>query len=296
MKPFLHPVKCQVSAVMITFNEAVNLKRTITQLSWCDEVIVVDSFSTDGTDRIAKDLHCRLVRRSFESYSDQKSFAISLAKHDWVLCLDADEYLTSELIREIKQELQQIENIQAFAFPSNLVFRKQRFRFGRESKRLVVKLFNRKACQMSDDRVHEKIIVYGRTKNLKSPLLHYSYRDITQYFNKFDRYTEWGAEKYFLKGKRKSIPVILVSIPYYFLRYYLKDRNIFNGMNGFYWSALMAFYHFVKYIKLEDLEQSDNSLSFSPLRNRKSQINLSGYHLLVTEYGNLIRHKKNGRL
>jgi glycosyltransferase involved in cell wall biosynthesis len=296
MKPILHTVKYRVSAVMITYNEAVNLRRTIAQLSWCDEIIVVDSFSTDGTDRIAKELHCRLIQRAFESFSEQKSFAISMAKHDWVLCLDADEYLTSELVGEIKQELQQTENIQAFAFPSNLVFRKQRFRFGRESKRLVVKLFNRKTCQMSDDRVHEKIIVKGKIKNLEGRLLHYSYRDITQYFNKFDRYTEWGAEKYFLKGKRKPVPLILVSIPYYFLRYYLKDRNIFNGMNGFYWSALMAFYHFVKYIKLEDLVQADNSLSYSPLRYRKSQIDLHNSPLLVTKYGNLIGHKKNGRL
>jgi glycosyltransferase involved in cell wall biosynthesis len=296
MKPITSSPKYRVSAVMITYNEAVNLRRTIAQLFWCDEIIVIDSFSTDGTDRIAKDLHCRVIQRAFESYSEQKSFAISMAKHDWVLCLDADEYLTSELVGEIREELQQAENIQAFAFPSNLVFRKQRFRFGRESKRLVVKLFNRKSCQISDDRVHEKIIVKGRTKNLEGRLLHYSYRDITHYFNKFDRYTEWGAEKYFLNGKRKSASMILISIPYYFLRYYLNDRNILNGMNGFYWSALMAFYHFVKYIKLEDLVQADNSISYSLLKHRKSQPNLHTSLLQVTEFGSLISHKKNGRL
>ena len=296
MKPIITPLQRQVSVVMITYNEAVNLRRTISQLSWCDEIIVVDSFSTDGTDRIARDMYCRVIQRVFESYSKQKSFGLSQAKNDWVLCLDADEYLTSELVEEIKQELQHPENIQAFAFPSNLVFRKQRFKFGRESKRLVVKLFNRQTCHMSDDRVHEKIIVKGRIKNLKSRLLHYSYRDITQYFIKFNRYTEWGAEKYFLKGKRKSTSVILISLPYYFLRYYLKERNIFNGMNGFYWSVLMAFYHFVKYIKLEDLVQADSSLSYSPLKYRKGQFNLHTSRLLVSEFGSLISHKKNGRL
>jgi glycosyltransferase involved in cell wall biosynthesis len=296
MKPITSPPKYRVSAVMITYNEAVNLRRTIAQLYWCDEIIVVDGFSTDGTDRIATDLHCRLYQRAFESFSEQKSFAISMAKHDWVLCLDADEYLTSELVEEIRRELQCAENIEAFAFPSNLVFRKQRFRFGRESKRLVVKLFNRKTCRLSDDRVHEKIIVKGRTKNLKSRLLHYSYRDITQFFNKFDRYTDWGAEKYFLNGKRKSIPVILISVPYYFLRYYIKDLNILNGMNGFYWSALMAFYHFVKYIKLKDLVQADNSFSYTLTKKRKGQLLQYTSRLGVTEYGSLISHKKNGRL
>jgi hypothetical protein len=192
--------------------------------------------------------------------------------------------------------MQQPENIQAFTFPSNLVFRKQRFRFGRESQRRVVKLFNRETCHMSNDRVHEKIMVNGRIKNLTGRLLHYSHRDITQFFTKFDRYTEWGAEKYFLEGKRKSKPVILVSLPYYFLRYYLADRNFMNGINGFYWSVLMSFYHFVKYVKLEDLIQADSSLSYSPLKSKNSQMDMHVSHLQVTEFGSLISHKKNGRL
>ncbi len=296
MKPSTPSPKYPVSAVMITHNEAKNLPRTISQLSWCDEIIVVDSFSTDGTERMAREMHCKLFQRVFESYGEQKSFAISKSKHDWVLCLDADEYLTNELVEEIKQELRQTGNIQAFAFPSNLIFRKQRFRYGRESGRMVVKLFNRNTCYMSTDRVHEGVIVNGRIKNLEGRLLHYSYRDITQYFVKFDRYTEWCAEKYYLEGKRKPLPVILISLPYYFLRYYLADRNILNGMNGFYWSALMSFYHFVKYIKLEDLVQADCAISFSPLKSRKIPIKLKGSHLEVTECGSLVVHKKTNRL
>jgi glycosyltransferase involved in cell wall biosynthesis len=296
MKPFTLPPQNPVSVVMITYNEAANLRRTISQLSWCDEIIVVDSFSTDGTDQIARDMGCKLIRRVFESYGNQKSFAITQTKNDWVLCLDADEFLTNDLVEEIKRELLHPGNIQAFAFPSNLVFRKQRFRFGRESKRLVVKLFDRNSCQMSDDRVHEKIIVRGRVKNLQGRLLHYSYRDITQYFDKFDRYTDWCAEKYFLNGKRKSATLILISLPYYFLTYYLKDRNILNGLNGFYWSVLMAFYHFVKYVKLEELVQENVSRSYSQSKYRKSRVNLHTSPLLVTEYGNLISHKKTGRL
>lgn len=292
MKPIVSPPKYPVSAVMITYNEAKNLRRTLSQLTWCDEIIVVDSFSTDGTERIARDMDCKLIQRAFDSYGEQKSFAISKSRNDWVLSLDADEYITRELVEEIKQELLQPGNVQAFAFASNLVFRKQRFRFGRENRRMVVKLFNRNTCHMSNDRVHEKIIVQGRTRKLKGRLLHYSYHDVTQYFNKFGRYTEWCAEKYFLAGKRKSIPVILISLPYYFLRYYLADRNFLNGMNGFYWSALMSFYHFVKYIKLEDLIQADSSFSHSPSESGKSQLNLNVSYLYVTEYGGLVSHKK----
>jgi glycosyltransferase involved in cell wall biosynthesis len=244
-----------VSAVIITFNESSNLRRTVSQLFWCDEIIIVDSFSTDGTDLIAREENFRLFQRAFYGFGDQKRFAVSQCRHDWILCLDADEVLTNELVAEIWQELKSPEAMQALSFPSNLIFRNQRFRFGRESNRQVIKLFNRRSGEVSADRVHEKIEVEGTIKKLKNPLLHYSYRDVTQYFTKFDRYTEWCAENYFAKGKRKSRTMILISIPYYFLKYYLVDRNILNGVNGFYWSALMAFYHFVKYLKLDDMHQ-----------------------------------------
>lgn len=246
----------QVSAIIITYNESANLKRTLSQLYWCDEIIIVDSFSTDGTDSIAREQKCRLLQREFTGFGDQKRFAISQCKNEWVLCLDADEFLTNELVGEIWDELQNPGNTRAYSFPSSLIFRKQRFRFGRESNRQVIKLFNRRFGQMSVDRVHEKIEVVGKIKRLKNPLFHYSYRDITQYFIKFDRYTEWCAENYFVHGKRKSVAFIVISIPYYFFKYYMTDRNFINGINGFYWSALMAFYHYVKYIKLEDMYQS----------------------------------------
>jgi len=242
-----------VTAVIITYNESANLRRTLPQLYWCEEIVIVDSFSNDDTNTIARKFNCRLLQREFNGFGDQKSFAVLQSKTDWILCLDADEYLSRELIEEIRNELLNPGEYRAFSFPSNLVFRKQRFRFGRESNRQVVKLFNRRHGRISNDRVHEKIQVHGKIKKLGSPLIHYSYRDITQYLQKFDRYTEWCAEKYYLAGKRKSKSFITFAIPYYFIKYYLVDRNFLNGLNGIYWSALMAFYHFLKYIKLEDM-------------------------------------------
>jgi glycosyltransferase involved in cell wall biosynthesis len=250
-----------VSAVIITYNESANIRKTLSQLYWCDEIIIVDSFSTDGTDSIAREQNCRLLQRAFSGFGDQKRFAISQCKNEWVLCLDADEFLTNELVEEICKALQNPGDSAAYSFPSKLVFRKQPFGFGRESNRQVTKLFNRRFGQMSIDRVHEKIEVNGNIKRLNSPLLHYSYRDINQYFLKFDRYTDWCAEDYFVNGKRRSRSLILISVPYYFFKYYIIDRNMLNGVNGFYWSALMAFYHFVKYIKLEDMYQTGACLS-----------------------------------
>jgi glycosyltransferase involved in cell wall biosynthesis len=248
-----NPLTSKVSAVIITYNESWNISRTLSQLYWCDEVIIVDSFSTDGTQSIAREHGCKVIQRAFKGFGDQKSFAISQTKNDWVLCLDADEYLTDDLAKEIVEVLHETRDVVAFAMPSNLVFRNHRFRCGKESKRYVVRLFDRRYANVSNDRVHEKIVVHGKIERLHHPILHYSYRDITHYFAKFDIYTDWCAEKYYLRGKRKSKSMIAVSIPYYFFKYYLLDMNILNGINGFYWSVLMSFYHFVKYIKLEDM-------------------------------------------
>jgi glycosyltransferase involved in cell wall biosynthesis len=295
MKPHKSRIGPYVSAVLITHNEAVNMRRTISRLFWCDEIVVVDSYSTDETEHIAREMNCRFIQRPFTSYGEQKTFAILQCKNEWVLCIDADECLTIELVEEILEELEQPENIQAFAFRSNLVFRNQTFRFGRESDRLVVKLFKRNSCCMSNDKVHEKVIVRGRVKNLEHRFLHYSYRDVTQYFTKFDRYTAWCAEKYFKKGKRKTKPAILMSVPYYFLRYYFWDMNFLNGMNGFYWSALMAFYHFVKYIKLEDMIQAEQPVisSGSEAVNTLPQ---TFSQLLVSKRGKLIRQNKDNSI
>lgn len=253
MKPRKDTAIPPVSAVIITYNESANLRRTLARLYWCDEIIVVDSFSTDGTDLIARDENCRLIRRAFKGFGDQKRFAVAQCCNDWILCLDADEELSPELVEEILDELSSPDCKNGLSFPSNLVFRNQRFRHGRESRRQVVKLFNRNSGQVSNDRVHEKIEVNGPVIRLHNSLLHYSYRDISQYFTKFNLYTEWCAGNYYLAGKRKSKAVIIFSIPWYFIKYYLLDRNFLNGLNGFYWSLLMSFYHLVKYLKLEDM-------------------------------------------
>src|SRR5450432_647901 len=193
----------KVSAVIITYNEANNLRRTLPQLYWCDEIILVDSFSSDKTISIAKEFHCKIIQPPFYGFGEQKSFAIKQAKNDWILSLDADEFLTGKLIGEICNELNNPGEILAYALRSNLVFRNQRFRFGNESSRYVLRLFNRNYGFMCLDKVHEKIHVEGRIKRLNNHLLHYSYQNISQFMSKFDLYKEWCAEKYFQKGKRK---------------------------------------------------------------------------------------------
>ena len=247
----------KVSAVMITYNEASNLVRTLSQLYWCDEIIIVDSYSTDDTIAICRQYGCKIFYHSFAGYGEQKRFAIGKASNDWILCIDADEYLTPLLVDELQRELKDTCDYKGYLLPMNLVFREQEFKYGRESHNHFMRVFHKNYCRVSNKKVHESFEVTGPVKKLKNIILHYSYRDIKQFISKLNCYSTLGAEENIENGKKRSQALIYIAIPFYFIKYYLLDRNFMNGKNGFYWSALSTFYHFTKYIKMQDLEKEE---------------------------------------
>jgi glycosyltransferase involved in cell wall biosynthesis len=245
----------KVSAVIITYNEEHNLRRTLSQLYWCDEIVVVDSNSTDNTTAVCLEFGCKVFYRAFDGYGSQKCYAVSRAAHDWVLCIDADEVLSDELIQDILHTLNYNTGYAAFAFRMNLVFLDKEFHFGRESGRYFVRLFNKRSGGFTKDKLHESIHVDGRIKKLPGIIRHYSYTSLHQYMEKFNKYSTYAAEMAFQKGKNKSFIVLLLALPYYFIRYYLIERNFLNGVKGFYWSVLCTYYHFTKYAKLRELHR-----------------------------------------
>ena len=240
-----------LSTVIITCNEEHNLRRSLPKLTWCDEIIVVDSGSTDNTLDICKKFGCKTYHRKFDGYGSQKQYAVSLARNKWVLCLDADEVLSDELVKEIQEELEH-PSAEGYLIPLTFVFMGKQFRYGKEAWRYFLRLFNKEAGNFDDRKVHEKIILEGTQQKFKNNILHYSYQNISQYFNKFNKYSSYGAEIACRQGKNRSVFMIVLAVPLNFLKYYFLELNILNGLSGFYWSAFNAFYHFVKYIKIRE--------------------------------------------
>lgn len=251
--PKTHVPGLKVSAVIITYNEEHIIRKTLSKLFWCDEIIIVDSYSTDNTVAICKQLGCTVYSRQFDGYGSQKRFAVSLVKNDWVLCIDADEVLTDALVQEIISITESDSPYAGYSFPMNLVFLNKEFTHGKESRRYFLRLFNRQKGGFTHDKVHESIQVAGPVKKMRHIIQHYSYSSINQYLEKFNKYTSYSAEMAFQKGKNKSLAAVVIAIPFNFFKYYLLERNFLNGAKGLYWSTFSAYSHFAKYLKIKEL-------------------------------------------
>lgn len=245
-----------VSAVIITLNEEAIIAETLSKLWWCDEIIIVDSGSTDKTVAICEQHGCSVFFRHFNGFGAQKNFGVSKAKNNWILCIDADEILSEPLIDEMRAELgkPQIEYA-AFSVPRNLVFMNKIFEHGKESGSSLIRLFDKTKGGWDGAVVHEKVSVEGVVKILKNKILHYSYHDYSQFVHKINLYSSLGAKKLLSKKSTKGKALITLAIPFNFFKYYVVDRNFLNGYRGFVWSVFNTFYHFVKHLKLGELKK-----------------------------------------
>jgi glycosyltransferase involved in cell wall biosynthesis len=249
----------KVSAVIITLNEETILAKTLSKLWWCDEIIVVDSGSTDRTIEVCQQYGCTVFFRSFNGFGEQKNFGVSKAKNNWILCIDADEILSEELIDEIRAEFNKPEvPYSAFTVPRNLVFMNKAFRYGKESDSSLIRLFNKSNGSWDGAVVHEKVLVEGSVKKLKSKILHYSYNNYSQFLYKINLYSSLGSKKLLVKGSHKGKALVILAIPFNFFKYYLIDRNFLNGYRGFVWALFNTFYHFVKHLKLGELKKTNS--------------------------------------
>ncbi|MBT8387488.1 MAG: glycosyltransferase family 2 protein, partial [Ignavibacteria bacterium] len=252
----------EISCVIITLNEEENIRRCLQALNWCDEVVIVDSGSSDKTLEICRDFNCKIHHNDFYGYGEQKRFAVSLAENDWVLNVDADEVVSEALKENILLGLNQnSKSVNGFYICRSLFFLGRQFKYGKESKEYYIRLFNKQFANFTEDKVHEGVIVEGSTEKLNGELLHYSYNSIHQYFEKFNNYTTRAARELFEKGKGRSLAFTIIGFPVYFFKNYVINRNFLNGWQGFLWALFSSWYPMVKYAKLWALRnlKSENS-------------------------------------
>ncbi|MES2517927.1 MAG: glycosyltransferase family 2 protein [Bacteroidota bacterium] len=246
----------KISIVIITLNSENTLYKVLEAVSWADEIVIVDSGSTDKTIEIATQFGAKIVYKEFEGYGLQKRFAVEQATNDWVLCLDDDEMVTSELREEIFNIPRKNADCHGFFIPISLCFLGRVLRFGGEYKVLRLRLFDRKKGNWDLSKVHEKVIIDGTVCKLNHQILHYSYSSLADYFTKFNRYTSYAAEDLAKAGKQGSMFSVITRFPITFLKIYLLRGAILDGYPGFVWAILSAMYPVVKYAKLREMNSS----------------------------------------
>ncbi|WP_417445628.1 glycosyltransferase family 2 protein [Kangiella sp.] len=248
--------KIPVSVFIITQNEEQHIENVIKSCQQFDEIIVVDSGSTDTTKQIAESLGAKVIHNDWPGYAKQKQYAMSLCKHDWVLNLDADEELTAEFIHEIKNFIQQDEYIA-------LKCRRNDFFLGHFFPRSIrlptnTRLFKKDHIQYYlDNLVHEGPEIKGKIKHTPAAFKHYGYADIETLSKKYEYYSSLKAQEKFNKGKKPSRLKLLLVAPLEFIRVYLIYRYCFAGLRGFIFAKLSAQYAFLKEAKLYSYHQSD---------------------------------------
>lgn len=239
-----------VTAIVITLNEARHIGECLASLAWADERIVVDSGSTDGTVDIATAAGARVVVHAWPGYSAQKDYAASLATHDWILSVDADERVTPALADEIRRTLATPDGRVGFRMP------RMTFHLGRWIRTTdwypdyQLRLYDRRKAHWKARRVHESVQADGPVGQLEASLQHYAYRDVAHHLETMQRYTTLAAEQMLADGRRAGIAALLFHPPAAFLRNYLLKRGILDGVPGLIISAMNAHYVFLKFAKL----------------------------------------------
>jgi glycosyltransferase involved in cell wall biosynthesis len=248
----------KLSVTVITKNEAADIGDALASVRWADEIIVVDSRSTDDTVAIARQYTERVVVRDWAGYIDQKNHAASLAAHDWILSMDADERVTPELAAEMQACLRDNPREVAFQIPRVTWHLGRWVRSTDWYPDYQLRLYDRRSAQWTGRYVHEAVTVRGATGRLRGELQHYAYRDIADHLETIDHYTTLAARQMHEDGRRAGLLQLAGHPPLAFLRNYLAHGGVRDGIPGFIISALNAYYVFLKFAKLWELERTQN--------------------------------------
>jgi glycosyltransferase involved in cell wall biosynthesis len=247
----------KITATVITFNEEQNIAAALETLGWADEIIVVDSQSTDRTAEIARQFTDRVYVRPWPGYSDQKNFAAAQAKNDWIFSLDADERVSAELARELEALKRGPEpDAAAFQMPRRAFYLGRWIKHSGWYPDYKVRLYDRKRARWAGQLVHESLEVEGEVSRLRGEILHYTATTASDHHLRIDRYTTLAAREMYHRGKRASLGSLLVSPTAAFLRSYFLKLGFMDGMAGLAIARFAAHYVFLRNLKLWEMARS----------------------------------------
>ena len=261
--------KIPLSVVIIAKDAASQIGACIESVKFADEILVVDSGSADATRAIADVMGCRVIEKEWLGFGRQKQFAVSAAKHDWVLCLDIDERVSNALEASIRavfstetpERVASPTQHHAYRMPRRNRFLGRWLAHGEGYPDWSLRLFDRNHASWSNDEVHETVITTADVGRLKGDLMHDSAEDVTLYLAKQNRYSSLHAQALYGQGVRAGYMKLLLSPLSRFIKFYFLRRGFLDGGPGFAHVAIGCFAAFAKYAKLIELSKKANEQS-----------------------------------
>ncbi|MGL5111132.1 MAG: glycosyltransferase family 2 protein [Flavobacterium sp.] len=249
------PEKVQLTVIILTLNEERYVKSLLEDIDFADEIIVVDSYSTDKTVEIIGTFpNVKLIQNKFVNYTQQRNFSLDQAQNSWILFIDADERLTPALKLEIRATINDKNAVSAYLIHRIFMFKNKRLHFSGWQTDKIFRLLNKSNCRYNEERtVHEKLIVNGETAILKNKIIHYSYASFQEYKSKMQLYGVFKANEKLKKGQKPSLFFKVFHPIYTFLYQFLIRLGFLDGCRGVVICYLNAYSVYIRYQALEKI-------------------------------------------
>ncbi|MFH1319873.1 MAG: glycosyltransferase family 2 protein [Bacteroidota bacterium] len=245
----------KLTAIIPCKNEEQNIEEVLKSVEWADEIMIVDSYSTDRTIEIAKKFTGFILVHEYINSAAQKNWAIPQANNEWILLIDADERVTPGLKKEIQTILNQDTGKVAFWICRENYFLGKKLKYGGTKRDKVIRLFKRDLCRYEEKQVHSEIIANGEVGYLKNKLVHNTCSDLSQYLEKVQRYALWSAKDHAPKTGTITAYHVVIKPLFKFFSYYFVKLGFLDGFAGFISSAISSYSVLLRYLKLWELRK-----------------------------------------
>ncbi len=244
----------EISAVVITFNEEKRLEPALKSLAGLvSEIIVVDSFSTDNTVRLAKKYTNKVFQRKWTDYSDQKNYANTRASSPWIFSLDADERISPELRAEIIEIKKEEPECDGFLIPRQVYYLGKWIRHSGWYPDRKLRLFRKEKARWEGEYVHERLVIEGKVRKLNGSIHHFTYRNISEHLDRINNFSELGAQKLYAQGKKCRWHHLVFRPFFRFVKSFFWRAGFLDGYPGFIVSVLNGYSIFLRYAKLREI-------------------------------------------
>jgi len=247
----------KISGVMICYNAEKTIEKALSSIDWVDEIIVVDSFSTDRTLEICKKFDVNLFQKEWQGYGKQRRWSVEQAKYDWIFVIDSDEEVSSELKNELLNIKNDKTNSDVYAMSWKVYYMNRWIMHSGWYPNYKERLFNKNTASWDENELHEKLIYDGVAIKLKGDLYHYTYKDIEDQVIKLNRYSTLAAEEFYTSGEKPSFIKSIVSAIWRFKKIYFLKLGFLDGLAGFTIAVMESYYVMLKYFKHAEINSSN---------------------------------------